>query len=641
MEVVTMMTLMRRLSRWSVALLVLAVASRADALSGGVTTLSFGVNGCNECHTGGNVPTVSLTGPTVVAPDSTNEYTLEIVGGGAQTLAGLNVSALIGVLATGGADSTDTQTLSGTGGRAEITHTMAKPAVVDTTTFSFLWTAPSSFTNVSLEAWGNSVNGNFSTSGDRAAHTSLLVSAVGAPTPTSSSTPTPASTPPGLANPLRPVIRKGRQKIQLTSIATGLVAPVWATGAPGVDPKFLFTVDQTGTLWRIDVTNGTKSVFLDVSARLIPLGVFGPGSYDERGFLGVAFDPDYATNGLLYTFTSEPATGTPDFTTLPPATPANCQSVIIEWHAPNPTDPGATVDTGSARELLRLDKPQFNHNGGGLVFGSDGFLYVSLGDGGGADDQDGQPFIGGPTVGHGATGNAQNLGAILGKILRVDPHGNNSANGNYGIPATNPFVATPGALGEIWAYGLRNPFRFSFDSATHALYVGDVGQNSVEEVDVITPGGNYGWKFKEGKFFFHDNGVGTGYVDRINNGVPTNLIDPIAEYDHDEGLAVIGGFVYRGTQFPRLVGHYVFGDFARTFSNDGRLFYLSKRDVFVPGHKLRRSRIAEFRLVGQDTFGMSLLGIGQDSAGEIYALANSTGTPGGTTGVVLRLSPAP
>src|SRR5205814_3770485 len=129
--------------------------------------------------------------------------------------------------------------------------------------------------------------------------------------------PTPFSTPPGLANPLRPRIRTGRQKIQLTTIATGLTAPVWATAAPGVDPKFLFTVDQAGTLWRIDVTNGVKSVFLDVSARLIPLGVFGPGTYDERGFLGVAFDPNYATNGLLYTYTSEPATPTPDFSTLP------------------------------------------------------------------------------------------------------------------------------------------------------------------------------------------------------------------------------------------------------------------------------------------------------------------------------------
>jgi glucose/arabinose dehydrogenase len=634
MEAVTMMRLL-------LTMLLVAVASRADALSGGITTLSFGVNGCNECHSGGTVPTVTLTGPTVVAPGSTNDYTLQITNSGAQTFGGLNVSALIGVLATGGTDSTDTQTMTGTGGRAEITHTMAKPAVSGTTTFTFTWTAPASFTNVSLEAWGNSVNGNFSPSGDKAAHTSLLVSQIGAPTPTSSSTPTPASTPPGLANPLRPVIRTGHQKVVLTSAASGLVSPVWATAAPGVDPKFLFVVDQPGVLWRIDLTNGTKSVFLDVTSSVIPLGVFGPGTYDERGFLGVAFDPSYATNGLIYTFTSQPATGTPDFSTIPLGSTPDCQSVITEWHVPNPTDAGATVDTGSAREVLRLDKPQFNHNGGALVFGSDGFLYVSLGDGGGADDQDGQPFIGGPTAGHGPTGNGQNLGVILGKILRIDPHGTNSANGKYGIPATNPFIGKPGALGEIWAYGLRNPFRFSFDSETHALYAGDVGQNSIEEVDVITAGGNYGWKFKEGSFFFHDNGVGAGYVDRVNNGVPMNLIDPVAEYDHDEGLAVIGGFVYRGAMFPRLVGHYVFGDFARTFNNDGRLFYLAKRDIFVPGHKLRRGRIFEFRYVGQPTLGMSLLGFGQDASGEIYALVNGTGTPSGSTGELLKLTPAP
>ena len=641
-----MMNLMRRFSSWSLALvpvtLVLAVASRADALSGGITTLSFGVNGCNECHSGGTVPTVSLTGPTVVAPDSINDYTLTITNSGAQTFGGLNVSALIGVLATGGADGTDTQTMTGTGGRAEITHTMAKSAVSGTTTFTFTWTAPSSFTNVSLEAWGNSVNGNFSTSGDKAAHTSLLVSQIGAPTPTSSSTPTPNVTPPGLANPLRPKIRLGHQKIQLTTVASGLTAPVWGTAAPGVDPKFLFVVDQAGPLWRVDLTNGTKSVFLDVTSRLIPLGVFGPGTYDERGFLGVAFDPNYATNGLIYTFTSEPAGPTTDFTTLPSGTPPDCQSVITEWHVPNPTDPGAVVDTGSAREVLRLDKPQFNHNGGGLIFGNDGFLYVSLGDGGGADDQDGQPFIGGPTVGHGPTGNAQNLGAILGKMLRIDPHGTNSANGQYGIPPTNPFVMTPGALPEVWAYGFRNPFRFSFDSATHALYVGDVGQNSIEEVDIVVGGGgNYGWKFKEGTFSFHDNGPGAGYVDKDKTGIPTTLIDPVSQYDHDEGIAVIGGFVYRGTALPRMVGHYIFGDFAKTFSNDGRLFYLSRRELFSPGHKLRRSRIAEFRLVGQTTFGMSLLGMAEDASGEIYALANSTAAPAGTTGVIQRLSPAP
>jgi glucose/arabinose dehydrogenase len=625
-----------------VSMFVLATAARVQAFSGGITTLSFGPAGCNNCHFGGSTPTVTLSGPTVVLPASTHEYTLTIMESGAQDRGGLNVSALLGTLMTGGSNSSNTQTLSGTGGRAEVTHTAAKADSGHVVTFSFLWTAPGSFSSVSLEAWGNAVDGNFSTSGDAADHTSLTVmNSLTVPTPTgATATPTPLATPAGLANPLRQKIRKGPIHVKLELVASGLAAPVWATAAPGVDPKYLFTVDQSGILWRIDVTNGAKSVFLDLSARLIPLGVFGPGTYDERGFLGVAFDPAYATNGLLYTYTSEPATPNPDFSTQPIGVSPDCQNVVVEWHAPNPTDDGAVVDTGSARELLRIDKPQFNHNGGGLEFGADGKLYISTGDGGGADDQDGQPFIGGPTIGHGPNGNGQNMGVALGKILRIDPHGSGAANGQYGIPSDNPFVGFPGAVEEIWAFGFRNPFRFSFDPPTGALYAGDVGQNSIEEVDIVARGGNYGWRFKEGTFFFHFNDADAGFVTKKNpGGVPTDLLDPVAEYDHDEGLAVIGGFVYRGALMPKLAGHYVFGDFARTFANDGRLFYLRRKDLFRPGRPPHRSKISEFRLDGQSVLGMSLLGLGRDAVGEIYVLANGTAAPFGTTGVVMRISP--
>jgi glucose/arabinose dehydrogenase len=643
MEVVNMGTSDRHRVRSSVVacIFALAAASRVEAFSGGITTQSFGAGGCNQCHVGGIMPTVTLSGPTVVAPNSTNEYTLQITESGLQNRAGLNVSALLGTLATGGSDSANTQAVVGTGGRDEVTHTSAKMASLGVVTFSFLWTAPSSFSSASLEAWGNAVNGNFSTSGDKADHDSLtIVSNLVTPTPTSAvETPTPQPTAPGLANPIRQKIRKGSVNVKLETVASGLTAPVWATAAPGVDPKFLFAVDQSGIFWRIDVTTGVKSVFLDVTSRMIPLGVFGPGTYDERGFLGAAFDPSYATNGLLYTFTSEPATPNPDFSTMPPATAPDCQSAVVEWHVPNPTDPGAVVDSGSARLLLRIDKPQFNHNGGGLSFGPDGMLYLSTGDGGGADDQDGQPFIGGPTVGHGANGNGQNTGVALGKLLRIDPHGTNAANGQYGIPADNPLVGAPGAVEEIWAYGFRNPFRFSFDSLTQALYTGDVGQNSIEEVDVVTRGGNYGWRLKEGTFFFDFNGAGAGFVTKKGPAVPPGLLEPVAQYDHDEGLAVIGGFVYRGTQIPKLVGRYVFGEFARTFSNDGRLFYLRKKDLVRPGFPPRRSRIAEFRLVAQDVLGQSLLGLGQDANGELYVLTNGTAAPFGTTGAVQRIAP--
>jgi glucose/arabinose dehydrogenase len=622
---------------------VLAAASRVQAFSGGITTQNFGAAGCNGCHFGGTMPTATLSGPTLVAPGDTNVYTLQVTEQGTQNRAGLNVSALVGTLTTGGPDSANTQILTGTGGRNEVTHTAAKLAAAGIITFTFQWTAPPSFASVSLDAWGNAVNGNSSTSGDMADQTSLtILNSLGTPSPTATPavTATPTATPdPGLANPIRARLRQGSRQVKLETIATGLTAPVWATAAPGVDPKFLFTVDQAGILWRIDVTDGTKSVFLDVTSRMIPLGIFGPGTYDERGFLGVAFDPGYATNGLLYTYTSEPATPNPDFSTQPPATPPDHQSAIVEWHVPNPTDAGAVVDTGSARLLLRIDKPQFNHNGGCLNFGPDGMLYISIGDGGGADDQDGQPFIGGPTVGHGPNGNGQNTGVALGKIHRIDPHGNNSANGQYGIPVDNPLVGSPGAVEEIWAFGFRNPFRFAFDGVTQALYVGDVGQNDIEEVDVVARGGNHGWRLKEGTFFFDFNGAGAGFVTGMDPGVPSGLVDPIAEYDHDEGLAVIGGFVYRGTAMPKLFGRYVFGEFAKTFSNDGRLFYLRKKEVVKVGRPPRRSRIAEFRLVNQAALGASLLGLGQDAAGEIYVLTNTTSAPFGTTGVVQRIAP--
>ncbi len=629
-----------------VGLLPLVVASRVDAFSGGITTLSFNQStGCNACHTGGITPTVTLSGPTLVAPSSINDYTLTITANGSQTLGGLNVSSALGVLGLGGADSANTQTLNGTGGRAEITHTAAKLASGGLVTFTFQWTAPASFNSATLLGWGNNVNGNSSTTGDRASNASLtILNANGTATPTPGmSTPTPSPTAtqsPGLANPIRRPIRQGPIEVSLDTVASGFTSPLWGTSAPGVAAKYLFVVDQVGTLWRVDVTTGASSLFLDVTSRLVSVGVFGPGTYDERGFLGVAFDPNYATNGLIYTFTSEPATPNPDFSTMPPGDPPDCQSVITEWHVPNPTADDAVVDTNSARVLLRIDKPQFNHNGGALNFGADGMLYLSTGDGGGADDQDAQPFIGGPTVGHGPNGNGQNVGVALGKILRIDPHGSNSANGQYGIPADNPFVGTAGAVGEIWAYGFRNPFRFSFDSLTHGLYVGDVGQNSVEEVDVVTKGGNYGWRVKEGSFFFNFNGADAGYVTKTSAGaIPPGLIEPIAEYDHDEGISVIGGFVYRGTTIPRLVGRYVFAEFAKTFNNDARLFYLRKANLVKPGHTARKSRIAEFKLVGQPSVGISILGLGQDAAGEVYILGNTGGVPGGTSGVVQRISP--
>jgi glucose/arabinose dehydrogenase len=445
---------------------------------------------------------------------------------------------------------------------------------------------------------------------------------------------------------LLPPVQTDGITIRLEVVATGLTAPNWGTAAPNENER-LFVTDQNGILWAVDLATGDKTVFLDVSGRLVTLGIGGPGTFDERGLLGVAFHPGYAGSGLLYTYTSEPVNGAADFSTMPTGEAANHQSVIIEWVVPDPDDPDSVVDPTSAREVLRIDQPQFNHNGGGLNFGGDGMLYISIGDGGGRDDEG---------VGHG-DGNGQEPDNVLGAILRIDPNGSNSANGAYGIPDDNPFVGQLGFVDEIFAFGFRNPFRFSFDRERGDLYVGDVGQDDIEEVDVVVAGGNYGWNLKEGSFCFDPNGADPGFAfdEDPCPGAPPGLIDPIAQYNtaddldnNDDGRAVIGGFVYRGTELPSLVGRYIFGDFSRFTepgipNNDGRLFYLNKKNV-VRKNEIKNSNVREFVLVGQEELGRALLGFGQDANGELYVLANDTGVPFGTgddfdipTGVILRI----
>jgi glucose/arabinose dehydrogenase len=455
------------------------------------------------------------------------------------------------------------------------------------------------------------------TANDGSAGSLAASPACGVTTTTTTST----TLPPPLTNPL-PNIPTGTVRIDLETVVDGLVSPLGVVPATDATGR-LFVYDQSGTV-RIIQANGLLAAtpFLDVSARLVPLGAFGPGSYDERGLLGFALHPSFASNGKVYTYTSEPLSGTADFTTPVPAT-MDHQSVIAEWKV-STGDPNA-IDTSTRRELLRIDKPQFNHNAGTLRFGPDGFLYFGLGDGGNGDDE-------GP--GHlPITGNAQDTGNVYGKIHRVDVDGSNSANGHYGIPASNPFVGGPG-LDEIWAYGLRNPYAFSFDTGTGDLLLGDAGQNQVEEIDLITSGGNYGWRYKEGSFFFVPNGASPGYVSNTPPGpVPGGLTDPIAEYDHDEGVVVIGGFVYRGSAVPALAGRYVTGDFSQGFvAPAGRLFY---RDPAVP-----MTHLAELQL-GDPVrpLGLFLKGFGQDLAGEVYVLGSTDLGPFGTSGRVLKILP--
>lgn len=412
-------------------------------------------------------------------------------------------------------------------------------------------------------------------------------------------------------NPVPDPVPTGSVTVDLSSLATGLVAPNWGTSAPG-DSNSLYVSDQAGTITQIDLTAGSSRVFHDLSTRLVTLGISGPGSFDERGLLGLAFHPDYASNGLFYTYTSEPVSGNADFSTLSPTDTANHQSVILEWQVTAPNMAAANVNP-TPREILRIDQPQFNHDGGALAFDASGNLYIALGDGGGADDEG---------TGHGANGNGRNPLNILGSLLRIDPLGNNAANGNYGIPASNPFVASV-EIDEIYAYGLRNPFRFSFDSSTGTIWLADVGQNAIEEINQVDAGENLGWNQKEGSFFFSGNGTGSGTISDINPGVPVGLIDPVAQYDHDEGIAIIGGFVYRGSEINDLVGRYVFGDYAGSNGN-GRLFYLNANNAIR-------------ELATDNGFSGFVLGWGQDANGEIYLMANSTGVPSGSSGTVYRI----
>jgi glucose/arabinose dehydrogenase len=364
----------------------------------------------------------------------------------------------------------------------------------------------------------------------------------------------------------------------------------------------------------IDVlnSNGTSAgQLLNMSSD--GLNIFTGG---EGGFLGLALSPTFATDGKFYTFTTETFTNqspAPDFSSpeLSPSTavaPSN-QTLIRQW-----TLTSGTVDPTSV-PLIRVNHPEDNHQGGELTFGPDGDLYFSIGDGGGANDQVNGPTD--PTDGHtNDLGNGQDTTNIFGKILRIDPSGTNSANGKYGIPADNTFAGQAGKQQEIFAYGLRNPYRFSFDSATGALYAGDVGQDQREEVDIITNGGNYGWPFREGT---RDNSGDYG----ASPPMGFSSTDPIAEYTHGDGQAIIGGFVYHGSAIPQLDGKYVFGDLG--VNNVGRLFYVDANG----------GTISELNYDTTDGVAPSadLITFGEDSNGDLYAMFSD--------GEILKFVPEP
>src|SRR5829696_3695663 len=338
------------------------------------------------------------------------------------------------------------------------------------------------------------------------------------------------------------------KEADLKLIADNFVSPIGLVAIPDNTHR-LAVIDQIGKIWLLDaIGNKMATPFMDVSAKLVPLSPF----YDERGLLGLAFHPDYKTNGKFYIYYTAPRReGGPQ-----PGSLWNNLSVISEFKvsASNPN----LADMNSERRLLQLDDPQANHNGGTVAFGPDGYLYISIGDGGGANDvapghvSDWYPFNAG--------GNGQDIEAnLFGNILRVDVN----SGSPYGIPADNPFVGKTG-LDEIYAYGFRNPYRFSFDmGGSHQLYAGDAGQVLYEEISVVTKGGNYGWNVKEGTHCFNaaDNKTELGSCPSVDIfGIP--LTDPVIELNNfqnpkgGKATTIIGGNVYRGHAIRKFDGKY-------------------------------------------------------------------------------------
>ncbi len=413
--------------------------------------------------------------------------------------------------------------------------------------------------------------------------------------------------------------------IGLEPVATGLISPVSVTHANDGSGR-LFIVDQGGFIRVVDAAgNLLATPFLDLTSKIVPLDA----GFDERGVLGLAFHPDFATNGRFFVRYSAPRTVPPDPSEPCAGTPRGCHREVLAEYAVSAGDPNV-ADAASETILFSIDEPQFNHDAGHVAFGPDGLLYFTLGDGGGANDG-----LADVPPSHGPIGNGQNIETALGAMLRIDVDSQPDPGLAYAIPADNPFVGIAG-LDEIYAYGLRNPFSFSFDDGpggTNDLYVADVGQALFEEVDVVVKGGNYGWVLREGLHCFDPldptnppdicTPVGAG-------GEP--LIDPVSEYSHARGgLSVIGGFVYRGAAIPTLTGRYLYGDFSADFGPSGRLYYF---DTTGPDAFIRH----EFHITpNDDPLGLFVKGFGEDEDGEVYVCASNELAPTGSTGVILRI----
>ena len=373
----------------------------------------------------------------------------------------------------------------------------------------------------------------------------------------------------------------------------------------------LFVLDLRGKLYKLQ--NGGQKVYMDM-ANLKPKFINQPGL--ATGFGSFAFHPEFSKNGLLYTtHTEPPATAKADFS-YPDSIPVLLQWVLTEWK----TDPSAFPFSGKGREIFRIDMPTGIHGMQEIAFnprakpGDEdyGLLYIGIGDGGSAE------------IGHALVSPIPDR--IWGTIIRIDPSGNNSKNGNYGIPPGNPFYKTGNEKNapEIYAWGFRNPHRISWSKLGQLLAV-NIGEHNIEALNVIKPGRFYGWPIREGTFlerFFNNSGKIYPLPD---NDSVYHVTYPVAQFDHDEGVAISGGFEYRGTAVPQLVGKYLFGDIA-----SGKLFFVNMKDLKLGKQATVKKWKISFN--GVPTTLAQLCGnsrveirFGMDSKGELYILTKADG----------------
>ncbi|MEM7023036.1 MAG: PQQ-dependent sugar dehydrogenase [Pseudomonadota bacterium] len=406
--------------------------------------------------------------------------------------------------------------------------------------------------------------------------------------------------------------------VNLEEVASGLTAPMSMVQPAGDDRKFI--AEQHG-LVRILTPEGEilEEPFLDLREKITPQWP----EFDEKGLLGLAFHPDFANNGKFYVAYSSPAQWRGDLAKHFWWSHTN----VVEEYQVSDDDPNV-ADHSSAREISAIDWPQFNHNGHWIDFGPDGMLYISTGDGGYANDWG---------IGHNVLeGNGQDLLSPLGKILRIDV--DQTMGGEYGIPADNPFVGQEATvLPEIWAYGLRNPWRCSFDmGGDNALICGDVQQNSFEEITLIESGTNHGWRSMEATHCFDFENPNDHPAECSTEG----LVMPIVEYDNCtakpetcKGISVTGGYVYRGGNAD-WDGKYIFGDWSKSFAApDGQLFVASPNG----GGAWDMEHVTVGNMEGNLPY---ILAFAQDNDGEVYALTSVTTGPNGGLDKIYKIVPA-